>query len=606
MTSEELLCAASLKPQSNNVISVPSKELVLEICSNFIVFDAQLDTFRFAHLSVREFLEKRPEYNNSTTSALAAEICLWTILSTSSHLATQELLIKLGWHSNTAQGNLDKFCSYADVYWAQHCKLAKEQRRSGNLHTALKHTLSGGGGFSSCIAQWSERLKRHLNKVQRWNIQMPLEDTITTSKVPEFVALLVACAFDFEEQIEEMVGEAFQFAQCINRQGRGPVLVATKNGSCASLKLLLDQRAAGIQITEEVVKAAAENYSSGEQVMALLLNQRGVDIEITEAVVMADAENYISCEQAMTLLLNQQGVNIQITEAVVIAAAKNFFSGEQIIALLLNQRVNIQITEAVVKAATENSRSGNQIMALLLNQQGANIKITEEVVAAIVGQFDKKVVSLLLNQQGVNIQITEAVVIAAANNFVSGKQIIALLLDQQGVDIEITDAVIESAAVTGQETTLRLFDQWAGTKVVAQHWILIARFCAAAKQGDATAILELIKQGVSADMKDIRGTTPLWHAAARGHTDAVKVLLATNAVDVNVASIANRTPLFWPAARGYSEVVKLLLEHGAKQDYVDVDGKSPLTIAQLRGKTVVVEILIGYNSKMSLEETREL
>ncbi|KAH7119555.1 ankyrin repeat protein, partial [Dendryphion nanum] len=81
-------------------------------------------------------------------------------------------------------------------------------------------------------------------------------------------------------------------------------------------------------------------------------------------------------------------------------------------------------------------------------------------------------------------------------------------------------------------------------------------------------------------------------AALQGNTDTVRALLTTKAVDVNVASVSNRTPLFWPAVNGDSEVVQLLLEHGAKQDYVDVDGNSPLTVAQFYGETVIVRLLI--------------
>jgi hypothetical protein len=55
--------------------------------------------------------------------------------------------------------------------------------------------------------------------------------------------------------------------------------------------LLLDRRGADIQITEEVVKAAARNEDSGEQVMTLLLNRRGADIQITEEVAKAAAGN---------------------------------------------------------------------------------------------------------------------------------------------------------------------------------------------------------------------------------------------------------------------------------------------------------------------------
>ena len=58
-----------------------TKEHILEMCSNMIVFDPTLDTFRFAHLSVREFLEKRAEYTKEATNDLTAERCLLDILN---------------------------------------------------------------------------------------------------------------------------------------------------------------------------------------------------------------------------------------------------------------------------------------------------------------------------------------------------------------------------------------------------------------------------------------------------------------------------------------------------------------------------------------------
>ena len=54
-----------------------------------------------------------------------------------------------------------------------------------------------------------------------------------------------------------------------------------------TLEVLLDQRGQDVEITEEVVKAAARNESIGGQVMRLLLDQRGQDVEVTEEVVKA-------------------------------------------------------------------------------------------------------------------------------------------------------------------------------------------------------------------------------------------------------------------------------------------------------------------------------
>jgi hypothetical protein len=57
------------------------------------------------------------------------------------------------------------------------------------------------------------------------------------------------------------------------------------------MALLLDRRGDQIQVTEDVVKAAASNERNGKEVMALLLDRRGDQIQITEDVVKAAASN---------------------------------------------------------------------------------------------------------------------------------------------------------------------------------------------------------------------------------------------------------------------------------------------------------------------------
>jgi hypothetical protein len=47
------------------------------------------------------------------------------------------------------------------------------------------------------------------------------------------------------------------------------------------MMLLLEKRGADVVITEEVVKAAAENKRSGKEVMMLLLEKQAADVVIT-------------------------------------------------------------------------------------------------------------------------------------------------------------------------------------------------------------------------------------------------------------------------------------------------------------------------------------
>ena len=69
-----------------------SRDQILDICCNLVVFDTTLDTFRFVHLSVREFLEKRQEYNSTITNSLAAEACLLGLVSAVYNPAVQMFL----------------------------------------------------------------------------------------------------------------------------------------------------------------------------------------------------------------------------------------------------------------------------------------------------------------------------------------------------------------------------------------------------------------------------------------------------------------------------------------------------------------------------------
>lgn len=260
--------------------------------------------------------------------------------------------------------------------------------------------------------------------------------------------------------------------------------------------------------------------------------------------------------------------------------------------LLLDTGVNINAWDREYGNALEAaSVRGYEAIVKQLIDKDADIDAQVVVAAARNYLNGKEIMTLLLDRRSADVQITEQVVKAAAGNGDGGNLILHL---HHATAIEVTEAVMESAATSGQESVLRLFEEWAGTRVVSQQWKLIAQFCTAASTGDSKRVVQLAKQGIPVDSKDIWGATPLWNAASGRHIKSVQALLATNAVDVNAADVDGRTPLFWPAANGYIEIVKLLLDHGAEQDYVDVDGKSPFTIAQLYRRTGVLSVLETY------------
>jgi hypothetical protein len=136
---------------------------------------------------------------------------------------------------------------------------------------------------------------------------------------------------------------------------------------------LLEQYGDDIQITEEIIKAAAENWRYGK-VIILLLEQYEDDIQITEEIVKAAAENWRYGKDIMTFLLERRGNSVQITEGVVVQIAR-LFNEEVMIYLLEQYRDDIQITEEIIKAAAENQRYGKDIMTLLLERRENSVQI---------------------------------------------------------------------------------------------------------------------------------------------------------------------------------------------------------------------------------------
>ena len=244
----------------------------------------------------------------------------------------------------------------------------------------------------------------------------------------------------------------------------------------------LEQRGDDVNITEEVVKAAAGNVESGKEVIVLLLEQRA------EEVLIAAAR---SGKEVMAVLLEQGGAKVKVTEEVVKAAVGNNCSGNEVIGLLLEQqREEVNITEEVFIAAAQ---SGKEVMAVLLEQGGAKVKITEEVVKAAVrsgkemiavlleqraeevliaaARSRKEVVAVLLKQGGAKVKIAEEVVKAAEEvvkaaegNSCSGNEVIGPLFEQRGEEVNITEEVLIAAARSGKEV-MAVFLKQGGAKV---------------------------------------------------------------------------------------------------------------------------------------------
>ncbi|OAL43917.1 hypothetical protein IQ07DRAFT_649707 [Pyrenochaeta sp. DS3sAY3a] len=459
LPSSELLALISVNTSTGQDLKA-SRDHVLELCSGFIEYDSELDNFRFAHLSVREFLEQKPGLNSSKTNALAAEICLWNILSLNATLKVTIQNSRQAWEEDVTlahQKQPNPALEYSDLYWATHCKLAgRDGRSQGPLRAALPDFLSGRGGKSAAINQWISRVEEHMDRTDdygdMWFFDLELEypselrDAIATGGNATAAGLFISATFDFDEIIPMLIYETKWESACINNQGRGLLEVAIRNGNIATLQKLFEAMGPELLISEVEIEAAAATAEHSKEIMSMLLK---FNVSITEWALEAAAGNRYDNGATLELLLDHPDLDHPITEAVLKAAAKNWRGGKAAMAVMLNKRGSeVRITEAVLEATRHNYGEEKHIIALFIDQPDVRLQVTEALLATAAEKLDLERLNRLLrriDKEKLDVQVTEAVLKSAARNNHHAHEVLPRLLYRFD-ELPISETVMVEAA----------------------------------------------------------------------------------------------------------------------------------------------------------------
>ncbi|KAK7410732.1 hypothetical protein VNO78_01758 [Psophocarpus tetragonolobus] len=95
-----------------------------------------------------------------------------------------------------------------------------------------------------------------------------------------------------------------------------------------------------------------------------------------------------------------------------------------------------------------------------------------------------------------------------------------------------------------------------------------------AREGDMANLLKCIENGVSVNLKDSEGRTPLHWAVDRGHLNVTELLVGRNA-DVNAQDNDGQTPLHYAVTCEREAIAEYLVKHNADISSKDNDGSSP-------------------------------
>jgi hypothetical protein len=178
------------------------------------------------------------------------------------------------------------------MYWNSLRSQGKSvSRKDGDIRERVERRSSSWtcSARSSSGSMFLSRLETRLFNMIRFVLLFPGLGSVDrrSAKATAAATLFVACSFDFSEILQNLVAGQIVQADIINSKGLTALQVAVNYGSCEAILILISNRLT--QITEDVAKAAAENWDSGKEVMTLLLQRRRADVPVIGAVVIARA-----------------------------------------------------------------------------------------------------------------------------------------------------------------------------------------------------------------------------------------------------------------------------------------------------------------------------
>ena len=258
----EFIAAVSIDPEGQYTpLTVPQ---LLDMCCNMVVLDKGLDIFRFAHLSVREYLEGCGDYTETETHTLAVERCIDTYVS------------KLQPQPKAMIKQNDLFRPYATLYWPVHFQTIRSNQLVVRLKEKLRQFLFQGCNAAPSFAEWILAVEELCQLLQRNHPQKDISEAVSSSPP---TPLFLACRFGLLWIMHELSSfKNFCWSQRNDSKSPGLILAA-RWGHKAVVKLLLEKE--GVDAGSKDMDGhtplswAAENGHL--EVVKLLLEKDGVD-----------------------------------------------------------------------------------------------------------------------------------------------------------------------------------------------------------------------------------------------------------------------------------------------------------------------------------------
>ena len=336
-----------------------TKEILLDLCHNLVVYDEGLDIFRFAHLSVREFLENRAEFSEASCNTVAAESCLLHMIATTdssnrvSALADGHIVDLPKRLTLTESATLAEFVAYGLDFSMTHCNLASRNARTAdtNFGRIFRSFISSRPPSNMAFNAWVQKFCRNVHMAPEWFSQ--LQSLLSRYHTCPLASFYVAVTYGYSE----IVDACLQKNQISTEERRSALILAM------------------VSVQNEVVDTPMESET---------------DIEITPTVLRYAAQ-YLEKERLVKLLGSDAGVYLD--QRIITAGINHTYDGR--IGLLLEQNPEFTITSETLGHAAE--RASVDDFRLLLNRT-AHDRMPSYILSIAMYQPNLEKIALLLNK----------------------------------------------------------------------------------------------------------------------------------------------------------------------------------------------------------------
>lgn len=229
-------------------------EQVLSLCCNLVVLDDSLNVFRFAHASVREFLESQPTFSFHNINLQAAQECFQMVSSPQ------------GIHKA-------EFTLYANKFWMEHYRsLGFHFRSRQPLATDVKNFFNRGMTGDDMFVSWAE------------NEEVVIEPTLRalTTLGSFHSPLHIACLCGLLEIVDMLVAHRDIVIDSTATTNATGLYLAACNGDADIVERLLSKGADPNIYTSSQESALHRAAEVGHEATALLLLQHGADMAVQD------------------------------------------------------------------------------------------------------------------------------------------------------------------------------------------------------------------------------------------------------------------------------------------------------------------------------------